>query len=111
MAYGCIDQDHPNPYYGRSLVTRVGKLELRIPQDRQGQFSTQIFERYHKHLKFTNMLERFNEEINRRIRVVRIFPNEASCLRLIRALAAGPMRTGWRPTAISIWSFSQNTRN
>ena len=32
-------------YYGRALVTRVGKLELRIPQDRQGHFSTQIFER------------------------------------------------------------------
>jgi len=34
------------------------------------------------------MLERFNEEIKRRTRVVRIFPNEASCLRLVRALAA-----------------------
>ena len=39
-------------------------------------------------MKSTNMLERFNEEIKRRTRVVRIFPNEASCLRLIRALAA-----------------------
>ena len=35
-------------YYSRGLVTRVGKLELRIPQDRQGQFSTQIFERYQR---------------------------------------------------------------
>jgi putative transposase len=43
---------------------------------------------HHKNLKSTNMLERFNEEIKRRTRVVRIFPNEASCLRLIRALAA-----------------------
>lgn len=43
---------------------------------------------HHKHLKSTNMLERFNEEIKRRTRVVRIFPNESSCLRLIRALAA-----------------------
>jgi hypothetical protein len=25
-------------YYGRTLVTRVGKLELRVPQDRQGRF-------------------------------------------------------------------------
>jgi putative transposase len=31
-------------YYTRSLVTRVGKLELRVPQDRQGRFSTEIFE-------------------------------------------------------------------
>jgi putative transposase len=32
-------------YYGRSLITRVGKLELRIPQDRTGQFSTELCER------------------------------------------------------------------
>jgi len=42
---------------------------------------------HHKHLKSTNMLERLNEEIRRRTRVIRIFPNEASCLRLVRALA------------------------
>ena len=33
-------------YYERSLVTRVGKLELRVPQDRDGHFSTELFERY-----------------------------------------------------------------
>jgi putative transposase len=43
---------------------------------------------HHRNMKSTNMLERFNEEIRRRTRVVRIFPNEPSCLRLIRALAA-----------------------
>ena len=43
---------------------------------------------HHKHLKSTNMLERFNGEIKRRTHVVRIFPNTESCLRLIRALAA-----------------------
>jgi putative transposase len=42
---------------------------------------------HHKHLKSTNMLERLNEEIKRRTRVVRIFPNAESCLRLVRALA------------------------
>jgi putative transposase len=42
---------------------------------------------HHKHMKSTNMLERFNEEIRRRTRVIRIFPNTASCLRLVRALA------------------------
>ena len=30
------------------LVTRVGKLELRVPQDRQGRFRTEIFERYQR---------------------------------------------------------------
>ena len=43
---------------------------------------------HHKHLKSTNLLERFNQEIKRRTLVVRIFPDEASCLRLIRAVAA-----------------------
>jgi transposase-like protein len=41
---------------------------------------------HHKHMKSTNMLERLNEEIKRRTRVVRIFPNTESCLRLVRAL-------------------------
>jgi putative transposase len=35
-------------YYGRTLITRVGKLELRVPQDRQGRFRTEIFERYQR---------------------------------------------------------------
>lgn len=43
---------------------------------------------HHKHLKSTNLLERFNQEIKRRTLVVRIFPNESSCLRLIRAVAS-----------------------
>ncbi len=42
---------------------------------------------HHKHLKSTNMLERLNEELKRRTHVVRIFPNAASCLRLVCALA------------------------
>ena len=42
---------------------------------------------HHKHMKSTNMLERLNQEIKRRTLVVRIFPNAASCLRLVRALA------------------------
>ncbi len=33
-------------YYSRKLITRVGKLELQVPQDRQGRFCTAIFERY-----------------------------------------------------------------
>ena len=43
---------------------------------------------HHKHIKSTNLLERLNQELKRRTHVVRIFPNEQSCLRLIRALAS-----------------------
>src|SRR4029450_6818842 len=48
---------------------------------------------HHKHLKSTNMLERLNEEIRRRTYVVRIFPNAASCCRLVRALAVETQET------------------
>ncbi|MBA3468452.1 MAG: IS256 family transposase, partial [Herpetosiphonaceae bacterium] len=37
-------------------------------------------------LRTTNGVERLNKEIRRRTRVVSIFPNEASCLRLISAI-------------------------
>ena len=36
----------------------------------------------------TNMQERLNEEVRRRERVIRIFPNDESALRLIGALLA-----------------------
>ena len=49
---------------------------------------------HHKHMKSTNMIERLNEEVKRRTYVVRIFPNEASCLRLVRALAI-EIHEGW----------------
>ena len=49
---------------------------------------------HHKHLKSTNMLERINEEIRRRTRVIRIFPNVPSCLRLVRALTV-EMHENW----------------
>lgn len=41
-----------------------------------------------RRLRTTNALEREHEEIRRRTRVIRIFPNEASFLRLASALAA-----------------------
>jgi transposase-like protein len=31
-------QGYRSGYYSRTLVTRVGKLELRVPQDQQGRF-------------------------------------------------------------------------
>lgn len=44
--------------------------------------------KYRKRLRTTNMQERLNEEIRRRERVIRIFPNDASAQRLIGALLA-----------------------
>jgi putative transposase len=44
-------------------------------------------ESHRRRIRTTNGLERLNQEIKRRTRVVRIFPNEESCLRLVTALA------------------------
>lgn len=43
-------------------------------------------DKYHKRLRTTNGLERLNEEIRRRERVIRIFLNRESSVRLIGAL-------------------------
>jgi len=43
-------------------------------------------EKYRKRLRTTNGMERLNEEIRRRERVIRIFPNRDSVIRLVSAL-------------------------
>jgi transposase-like protein len=44
-------------------------------------------ESHRRRIRTTNGLERLNQEIKRRTRVVRIFPNRQACLRLVSALA------------------------
>jgi transposase-like protein len=41
---------------------------------------------HRRRIRTSNMLERLSQEIRRRTRVVRLFPNEASCLRLVTAI-------------------------
>src|ERR1700747_3247614 len=41
-------QGYRSGYYGPSLITRVGKLELRVRQDRTGRFLTELFDRYQR---------------------------------------------------------------
>jgi transposase-like protein len=43
-------------------------------------------EAHRKRMRTTNMLERQNQELKRRTRVIRVFPHEQSCLRLVAAL-------------------------
>ena len=42
--------------------------------------------KHRKRMRTTNPLERLHEELNRRTRVARLFPNEASLLRLVSAI-------------------------
>jgi putative transposase len=67
---------------------RYAKLCAWVEENIEETFSFYRLPRqHHKNLKSTNMLERLMEEIKRRTLVVRIFPNAAACLRLVRALA------------------------
>ena len=72
----------------RKWSPRYDRLTLWVEENVEETFTYYRLPRqHHKHMKSTNMLERVNEEIKRRTRVVRIFPNAESCLRLVRALA------------------------
>jgi transposase-like protein len=42
---------HRNGYKARKLKSRVGTLELLVPQEREGTFSTQLFSRYQRNEK------------------------------------------------------------
>lgn len=55
-------------YYHRMLMTRVGKIEWRVPPDRQGRFRTEVFERYQRSEKalVAAMLERYVQGVSTR---------------------------------------------
>jgi len=68
----------------RGISGRVAKM---IDEDIEQCLSVLAFPKDHQiHLRTSNVIERFNEEIRRRSRVVGIFPNEASALRLISTM-------------------------
>lgn len=58
-------------------------MEINIPE---GLTIFELPEAHRKRLRTSNSLERVNKEIKRRTRVATLFPNEASCLRLISAI-------------------------
>ena len=58
-------------------------MEVNLPEG----FSFFAFPVAHwKRIRTSNCLERVSQEIKRRTRVVRVFPNEGSCLRLVSAI-------------------------
>jgi len=58
-------------------------MEVNLPEG----FTVFAFPKLHQRkLRTSNQLERLSQEIKRRTRIVRVFPNEQSCLRLISAL-------------------------
>src|SRR5690349_22264956 len=78
-------QGYRSGYYGRTLITRIGKLELRVAQDRAGRFSTELFERYQR-------------------------SERALVAALVRAPPSRPTKTGSSCTATSRWTICADTR-
>ena len=65
------------------------QLAARIEEEIEDCLACLAFPASHqRRIRTTNGLERVNQELKRRTRVVRIFPNRAACLRLVTALAA-----------------------
>jgi transposase-like protein len=60
---------------------------------------------HRRRLRTTNLLERLNEEIRRRTRVARLFPNEASCLRLVSEILM-EIADDWQTTDWRYLTFS-----
>ena len=77
-----------------ALGTAIAELETKAPKvarllEQHGEEMLAVYalpEAHQKRMRTTNMLERQNQELKRRTRVVRIFPNEQSLLRLVAAL-------------------------
>jgi putative transposase len=64
------------------------KVACHLEEHIEESFSCLAFpESHRRRIRTTNGLERLNQEIKRRTRVVRIFPNRKACLRLVTALA------------------------
>ena len=67
---------------------RYPELADKLEAEAEEALTCLLFPASHRmRIRTTNMLERYNEEIRRRTKVIRIFPNAASCLRLITAHA------------------------
>ena len=63
------------------------KVAQSLDEEGEACFACLAFPLAHQaRIRTTNGLERFHQELKRRTRVVRIFPNRAACLRLVTAL-------------------------
>jgi len=69
--------------YEKSAPKLVNWAEIALPEG----FTVFAFDEHlRKRLRTSNVVERLNREIRRRTKVASMFPNEASCLRLVTAV-------------------------
>lgn len=88
--FNCGDRPEANrllnlavEHYSKTAPKLSEWMEINIPE---GLTVFELPEPHRKRMRTSNSLERVNKEIKRRTRVATIFPNEASCLRLVSAI-------------------------
>ena len=88
--FNAPDQEEAEHLLGKFLeryAKTAPKLVMWAEENLPEGFTVFSFPATHRRrIRTTNLLERLNEEIRRRTRVARLFPNEASCLRLVTAI-------------------------
>jgi transposase-like protein len=74
--------------YLKQIVSKYADVvsEQRIGWGLEGLTVLDFPKAHRRRIRTSNMLERVSQEIKRRTRVVRIFPNPSSCLRLVSAI-------------------------
>ena len=88
--FNAPDRETAEAYLGKAVKKYAGVapkladwMEVNLPDG----FTVFAFPKTHQRkLRTSNQLERLSQEIKRRTRMVRVFPNELSCLRLISAI-------------------------
>jgi transposase-like protein len=88
--FNAPNRDHAEQYlkqivskYADAASDLADWMETAIPE---GLTVFDFPETHRRRIRTSNMLERVSQEIKRRTRVVRIFPNQTSCLRLVSAI-------------------------
>lgn len=69
--------------YSKTASALADWMETAIPE---GLTVYDFPEEHRRRIRTSNVMERVSQEIKRRTRVVRLFPNQASCLRLVTAV-------------------------
>jgi transposase-like protein len=88
--FNAPNRDHAEQYlkqivskYADTASDLADWMETAIPE---GLTVFDFPEAHRRRIRTSNMLERVSQEIKRRTRVVWIFPNQTSCLRLVSAI-------------------------
>ncbi len=96
------------PMHARAIANRIADrwrgthpaVARSLEEEREACFACLAFPLAHQaRIRTTNGLERLNQELKRRTRVIRIFPNREACLRLVTALCveqSEEWESGWQ---------------